>query len=398
MIKNKRKVLDSNINNLIRSKYIEFINKTNKTKEPIKIRKFKSFFNDKKSNINDNNLHFEIISTYNYIINKVESLMNSLNYFNYDNVYSQLINIKKAINKITSNNIRNRSLNKNSEEEDKYNSCSNFRISFDKELSSYNKSNSDLNMTSFRFNNMKNSKIKLSNQNQKNSDLEDKLKTENLKYLFCIGEQNIEIKKLEQELTKNSFDNMSQNELKDFRCFPYYKKFDISDSSSNQTKRQNVIMNQRLNSLNKKQLKKIYYENYIDKSDNQVESAINNNREDLTELTNKDIIEYGEKVVNEKKLKGNRFIDRKGKYYISHPKLKYIKNNLNMKSWKTNELLDSFPKELLRHKFTSKSQKDSLIVFPSSLNQIITNLEKLRIHNNFTKMENDFKEKNKIIK
>ena len=397
MIKNKRKVLDSNINNLIRSKYIEFINKTNKTKEPIKIRKFKSFF-DKKSNINDNNLHFEIISTYNYIINKVESLMNSLNYFNYDNVYSQLINIKKAINKITSNNIRNRSLNKNSEEEDKYNSCSNFRISFDKELSSYNKSNSDLNMTSFRFNNMKNSKIKLSNQNQKNSDLEDKLKTENLKYLFCIGEQNIEIKKLEQELTKKSFDNMSQNELKDFRCFPYYKKFDISDSSSNQTKRQNVIMNQRLNSLNKKQLKKIYYENYIDKSDNQVESAINNNREDLTELTNKDIIEYGEKVVNEKKLKGNRFIDRKGKYYISHPKLKYIKNNLNMKSWKTNELLDSFPKELLRHKFTSKSQKDSLIVFPSSLNQIITNLEKLRIHNNFTKMENDFKEKNKIIK
>ena len=397
MIKNKRKVLDSNINNLIRSKYIEFINKTNKTKEPIKIRKFKSFF-DKKSNINDNNLHFEIISTYNYIINKVESLMNSLNYFNYDHVYSQLINIKKAINKITSNNIRNISLNKNSEEEDKYNSCSNFRISFDKELSSYNKSNSDLNMTSFRFNNMKNSKIKLSNQNQKNSDLEDKLKTENLKYLFCIGEQNIEIKKLEQELTKKSFDNMSQNELKDFRCFPYYKKFDISDSSSNQTKRQNVIMNQRLNSLNKKQLKKIYYENYIDKCDNQVESAINNNREDLTELTNKDIIEYGEKVVNEKKLKGNRFIDRKGKYYISHPKLKYIKNNLNMKSWKTNELLDSFPKELLRHKFTSKSQKDSLIVFPSSLNQIITNLEKLRIHNNFTKMENDFKEKNKIIK
>ena len=245
---------------------------------------------------------------------------------------------------------------------------------------------------------MKNSKIKLSNQNQKNSDLEDKLKTENLKYLFCIGEQNIEIKKLEQELTKKSFDNMSQNELKDFRCFPYYKKFDISDSSSNQTKRQNVIMNQRLNSLNKKQLKKIYYENYVDKSDNQVESAINNNRGDLSELTNKDIIEYGEKVVNEKKLKGNRFIDRKGKYYISHPKLKYIKNNLNMKSWKTNELLDSFPKELLRHKFTSKSQKDSLIVFPSSLNQIITNLEKLRIHNNFTKMENDFKEKNKIIK
>lgn len=398
MIKNKRKVLDSNINDLIRSKYIEFINKTNKTKEPIKIRKFKSFFNDKKYNINDNNLHFEIFSTYNYIIKKLESLMNSLNYFNHDNIYSQLINIKKAINNITSNNILNKSHNKNTEEEDKYNSCSNFKISFDKELSSYNKSNSDLNMTSFKFNNFKNSKIKIVNKNQKNSDLEDKLKTENLKYLFCIGEQNIEIKKLEQELTKKSFDNMTPNEFKDIRCFPYYKKFDISDSSTDQTKRQNIIMNQRLNSLNKKKLKQIYYENYIDKSDNLFESAINNNRGDLTELTNKDIIEYGEKVVNEKKLKGNKFIDRKGKYYISHPKLKYIKNNLNMKSWRTNELLDSFPKEILRHKFNSKSQKNSIIVFPSSLNQIITNLEKLRIHNNFTKMENDFKEKNKINK
>ena len=64
-----------------------------------------------------------------------------------------------------------------------------------------------------------------------------------------------------------------------------------------------------------------------------------------------------------------------------------------MKSWKTNELLDTFPKNVIRHKFTSRSQKNHLIVFPSSLNQIMVNLEKLRIQNDFKRIEFEFKEK-----
>ena len=63
-----------------------------------------------------------------------------------------------------------------------------------------------------------------------------------------------------------------------------------------------------------------------------------------------------------------------------------------MKTWKTNEIIDSLPKGVLKHKFTSKSQKNHLIVFPSSLNQIMVNLEKLRIHNNFKRIENEFKD------
>ena len=46
----------------------------------------------------------------------------------------------------------------------------------------------------------------------------------------------------------------------------------------------------------------------------------------------------------------------------------------------------------MRHKFSSKSQKNNLIVFPSSLNQIIVNLEKLRIHNDFRRIDMEFKE------
>ena len=389
MIRNKGKILDSTMNKTP-TKYMEFINKT---KEPIKIKRLKSAYDDKKDNINDNNSHFEIISTYNYILYKLESLLNSLNDYNYNYVYSQLINIKKAINEITSNKkILKTFINKKTEEDDKYNNFG--KISFDKELNRHNKSCTELDVNALKYNSIK-KKRKINMLKQKNSDLEDKLKTENLKYLFCIGEQNMEIQKLEKELNKRSFGNMTQ---KDFRCFPNYRKFEKSDSSSNITKHQNLKVNTRPTSYNKKNLKKFYHEEYLDHSENKHETALNNNGEDLTEKEKNLIIEYGEKVVNQKKFKRNKLMDKKRKYYISHPKLKYIKNDLNMKSWKTNEILDSFPKSLLRHKFISKSQRNNLVIFPSSINQIITNLEKLRIHNNFKRIENDFKENNKYKK
>ena len=51
---------------------------------------------------------------------------------------------------------------------------------------------------------------------------------------------------------------------------------------------------------------------------------------------------------------------------------------------------------MLKHKFTSKSQINHLISFPSSVNQIMANLEKLKIHNDFKRIENEFKEIHKI--
>ena len=90
------------------------------------------------------------------------------------------------------------------------------------------------------------------------------------------------------------------------------------------------------------------------------------------------MIDWGEKIFNQKELEGNKLLDKDKSYFISHPKLKYIKGDLNMKTWKVNDVIDSLPKDIPKHKFHSKSQKNNLIVFPSSLNQIIVNLEKLR--------------------
>ena len=74
---------------------------------------------------------------------------------------------------------------------------------------------------------------------------------------------------------------------------------------------------------------------------------------------------------------------------------------ITMKTYKEkgeiDELLDSLPKSLMRHKFSSKLQRNYLIEFPSSLNQIMVNLEKLKIQNNFKSIENKFKD-NKNIK
>ena len=339
----------------------------------------------------------EIKSTYKYIINEIDSLMNKLSINNYEDINSILIKIKNFINKTIPNKILNKRNISNLSEikldkiEDRYNKCYNLKYTFDgsvissnekeNQLNPFNKLNSFINNTSSKFSKINNNSKKIRLLEQKNIDLQDKLKTEKWKYLFCIGEQHKKIKELEKELNQKSFDNMTENESRQYKCFPYAKKYDLLDNKySLRNKTQNKDINKK-NNYNKK-YKEYFFEQYsnLDKSEED---------NDAIKGTN-EIIECGRKVLNDKELEGNKFLDKQGTYFISHPKLKYVKGDLNMKSWKTNQLADSLPKGVLRHKFTSKSQKDQLIVFPSSLNQIMVNLEKLRIHNDFKRIENEF--------
>ena len=393
MIKNKRKVPNFEDDNVSTSKFINFIKLSKYQKRLIK---FKSLLKDKKyssitrknfSNISylknkdESITYFEIKTAYNYIINQLDSLMKKLTENNFDYIYSCLIKIKNAINKILSNKIiikRNNSYRSEikikPDKEDKSNSCNTFRRTYDKKFiisrdkDSFNKVNSFMNQTTskrfFKINNIK--KIKI--LKQRNTDLEDKLKTDKLKYLFCIGDQNKKIKELEKELNKKSIDSLTQEELKKYRCFPNYKKFELLDNNTKNNSSYNKSYKNDLLDLNKSEKEK-------------EKDIIKNN------------IEYGDEIINKKELEENKILDREKSYFISHPKLKYVKDDLNMKSWKTNELLDTFPKNVIRHRFTSRSQKNHLIVFPSSLNQIMVNLEKLRIQNDFKRIEFEFKEK-----
>ena len=176
---------------------------------------------------------------------------------------------------------------------------------------------------------------------------------------------------------------MTENESRQIKCFPYAKRFDMLDKYSQRIKTQSKNIT---NKSNNKKFKSYFFE--LDKNLNKSDEENN-----LIKNT-KELIESGEKILKDKKLE-NKFLNKEGTYFISHPKLKYLKSDLNMKTWKTNEIIDSLPKGVLKHKFTSKSQKNHLIVFPSSLNQIMVNLEKLRIHNNFKRIENEFKDNRK---
>ena len=86
-------------------------------------------------------------------------------------------------------------------------------------------------------------------------------------------------------------------------------------------------------------------------------------------------------------------------FFISHPKLKYIKclyDGNKMATWKLENQINSLPKQLSKLKILSKSQKNAIVVFPSFLNETMANLEKLRTNKNFRSIENKFEETFKI--
>ena len=386
----------SDIKERIRSS-IGFIKLINLKENPKKIIKFNSVLEDKKSTPNKSSLNnfklnicikskdfIGIKYNYNYIINKINSLMKKLNKNNYEGISLLLIKIKNFINKIIPNkistnleinNLSNINLEKGDEHFNNYKYTSDVSITSsnekDNQRNSYNKLNLNFNETFLKT--YKSSK-RLKFLERKNLDLEDKLKTERWNYLFCIGEQDKKIKELELELNQKCINKKNNYESRQYKFFPYAnaKTFENIDINSERSKTQTTNISK--NNFFKQQ----------------------KNGKEINLIKNiRDIIERGEKVLKNKKSKGSKILDKQRNYFISHPKLKYIKSDLNIKTWKTNELLDSLPKGLLKNNFSSKSQKNNLIVFPSSFNQIIVNLEKLRSHDNYKRIESEFKENRK---
>ena len=78
-----------------------------------------------------------------------------------------------------------------------------------------------------------------------------------------------------------------------------------------------------------------------------------------------------------------------------HPKVGNDGNKLT--SWKIDNQLNNFPQQISKLKI-SKSQKNAIIVFPSSFNETMMNLEKLRTNKNFKSIKNKFEETLKLKK
>ena len=231
---------------------------------------------------------------------------------------------------------------------------------------------------------------------------------------------------------------MSKEELRKYRCFPNYIKFDVIDGyNQKQINLQKKMLRNKCHSSFEKRSNlplKLFNEQNNNNDDNNHKTELNKNKNNILqkgkekeenkndennqiniikkteeEQNNlnemfqkiKEIIEYGKKNFNKDDLFVNKFFDKKKNYFISHPKINYVKygsEGLRMKTWKINDILETLPKKLSKYKFSSKSQKNSIIVFPSSLNETVVNLEKLRVNKNFRSIEINFEERRKVNK
>lgn len=267
---------------------------------------------------------------------------------------------------------------------------------------------------------------------RKISDLEDKLKLNEFKYLLCIKEQQKKISDLEKELKMKKIEN-DQNDVKDIRCFPnliqYNYKDDINPKSIPLTK--SILKN--INSPKKKQYKKNYPKDYIKDSNliitnsssynknnhriintknNFKTSYINNYKDrcspkehiviksedfyknrnfypdddmsipiDMSSRTKRKSTGHEDDEQNHLKYKEynvENIINKEKKYFISHPNLT-IAGVSNRK----NKFANGLPNKIFSFKFSKNLEKNAFFIFPSTLNETLVNLEKLRINKNY---------------
>ena len=364
-----------------------------------------------------------------YILSNIDNFINMINQGDYSNIKTNIFksNVPKTFI-LNDYNLENIDENKNNEilsprNNNKVN-LSNNNL-FDGE-----QHESDINIYKRKVNKLL---IKI-------SQMENKFKIEKLKYLFCIGQYQKKLTDLEKKLNMDSIDKMPKNELKKFLCYPHYVKFDINEDinpksvpmfnmrkkkclSSTHDSRVNKKIysksdsfdydlknkdnnNNNINSFDLFELKKdndndndneklILNDNEEEKID---EKIIDKEKEIFFEQV-KNMIELGKIKFDSKTEALDKLFGNDKNFFISHPKLKYIKclyDGNKMATWKLENQINSLPKQLSKLKILSKSQKNAIVVFPSFLNETMANLEKLRTNKNFRSIENKFEETFKI--
>ena len=387
----------------------------------------------------------ELTAIYNTIINQIDLLMNSYNKNSYQHIYSCLIKINNTVNQIISekNSSNNENKSRNDEKNEIFLKIKNFKyLANDSKAMKSNQSKkffiSELpnNKNQLTRNSLKmiqknfglnesigpkentatdNKTRKIKYLRQKVTDLEKKFKIEELNYLFCIGEQQKKISELENRLNLTTVENMPREELKKIQCFPNYLKFEINE----ETPSHKIMKPKCQSSIHRRKIsKKDFFEQNKDnnqKANEEIDDEKNEGKDNISAnnmLKNykeneenlkkaKEIIEIGKKVFNNQNSSIQQFFNQKKHFFISHPKLNYIKygsEGFHMKTWKINDMMENMPKQLSKFKLSSKSQKNALVIFPSSLNETVVNLEKLRVNKNFRSIEVKFEETIKLNK
>ena len=284
---------------------------------------------------------------------------------------------------------------------------------------------------------------------KKYMDQKIKNKKEEYKYLLCIEEQEKRINSLQKELKKKEKENLPIDTIKLVRCFPNFHQYDFKEdinpksiplfhqfniekiidkylqkdnfktprnlsqkmknrkilfdnnNSSDKSKllftntdlyvKKNVSKTKRDKPFN---LKKIKSYNLEINNFNNINSKDNEYRKNKTCFFNTDsnLIKNNKDEKDQKHLKKNirnyhpkTILDNKKEFFIAHPTLN-IAGVIKKKELKYVGL----PKKIIKLKVHKSLEKNMMITFPSSLNETLVNLEKLRkckIINNITTNE-----------
>jgi hypothetical protein len=252
----------------------------------------------------------------------------------------------------------------------------------------------------------------------------EKSQKEEFKYLLCIEEQEKKINTLENELKKKKHENLPIDTIKSIRCFPYFHQYNfkedinpksipmfqqfkydaikkpsksLSNSNTNKLKNNKSSKYRNLLCLTNLELDKIKANmkitSFIPKRNkvmnldiikaNTLNNYNNQNINDNMTLNNSTL--KNKTIDNElngknkiiKDFHPKTILDNKKEFFVAHPTL----NTAGIIKKKEQKYI-GIPNKLLRLKLHKSLEKNMQIKFPSSLNETLVNLEKLRKYKN----------------
>ena len=265
---------------------------------------------------------------------------------------------------------------------------------------------------------------KIKKLSQKINELEEKYRIEQLKYLFFIVEQEKKIAELEKNFDKSEIplDERIIEKMKELKCLPNYFKPEIDENKKHPLSskiRNSIISNDNNDSFLKSRNKK--KSNFKDKYsfDKDVDPFIKKNQSQILNIQNKDKEYNISKSRSKGKISMNKSHDineikkqnrnngsksvhqlfKEKNFFISHPKLKYVKNSQeknHFQKLKTKEQLNGISNLLSNINLGSKFQKSAVNDFSYFINNSMINIEKYKEYHNYIKIEQKFEESLKL--
>ena len=356
--------LKPNIGIASKSQTIKYVNFDNSNFSPASLSTGRKQKIDLKSSDSISILYQNIIKLLeNYIIN------NSANTIQINEVFISLY--YKIHNFLSSKNF-----NLNNDEKDKI--ISFLKISYEAQLEELSKKNDELNdeveiLTNYNkkiYSKNINNKFHFifNNYKKKSNEQEKKFKLAEYKYLICINDLQNKINSLVKKIDEKKAFEDNSDEIKEVKCFPNMTQSDFR-------KKINPKKIPLFKNLAPKKKLKFNSFKKIKSLDNLGENNLN--------IDNRKIIDKNKLMHSIDDYTPENIINKEKKFFISHP-------NLVIAGASKKEVINTFgvPKNINRVKISKYLDKNVFYSYPSTIGEILVNIEKVKNRNYLEKINN----------